>query len=147
VAYADQDHEAAGIAEQIQQGIAGGRQKPSDFAIFYRVNALSRAVEQALRRASIPYQMIRGQEFYQRKEIKDVLAYCQLVNNPRDDVAFERTVNNPPRGIGKKTIDRLNEHAYRVGLSLLDAARDAALVEGLSKAAAAKVQGFVSIVD
>ena len=99
--------------------IATGRRRPSDFAIFYRVNALSRAVEQALRRASVPYQMVRGQEFYQRKEIKDVLAYCQLVNNPRDDVAFERTVNTPPRGIGKKTIDRLNEHAYRLGMPLL----------------------------
>jgi DNA helicase-2/ATP-dependent DNA helicase PcrA len=147
VAYVDQDHEAAGIAEQIQHQIATGRRRPSDFAIFYRVNALSRALEQALRRASVPYQMIRGQEFYQRKEIKDVLAYCQLVNNPRDDVAFERTVNTPPRGIGKKTIDRLNEHAYRLGLPLLDAARDAALVEGLTKAAAAKVQAFVAIVD
>ncbi len=113
--------------------IAAGRRKPSDFAIFYRVNALSRVVEQALRRAQVPYQMVRGQEFYARKEIKDVLAYCQLVNNPRDDIAFERTVNTPPRGIGKKTIDRLNEHAYRHGMPLLEAARDAALVEGLPK--------------
>jgi DNA helicase-2/ATP-dependent DNA helicase PcrA len=146
-AYFDQDHEAAGIAEQIAAAIAAGRRRPSDFAIFYRVNALSRALEQALRRASIPYQMIRGQEFYQRKEIKDVLAYCQLVNNPRDDIAFERTVNTPPRGIGKKTIDRLNEHAYRLGVPLLEAARDANLVEGLTKAAAAKVLAFVGIVD
>ena len=146
-AYVDQDHEAAGIAEQISTAIAAGKRPPSDFAIFYRVNALSRALEHALRKASIPYQMIRGQEFYQRKEIKDVLAYCQLVNNPRDDVAFERTVNTPPRGIGKKTIDRLNEHAYRIGMPLLDAARDANLIEGLTKAAAAKVLAFVGIVD
>jgi DNA helicase-2/ATP-dependent DNA helicase PcrA len=146
-AYFDQDREAAGIAERIAAAIAAGRRRPSDFAIFYRVNALSRALEQALRRASIPYQMIRGQEFYQRKEIKDVLAYCQLVNNPRDDIAFERTVNTPPRGIGKKTIDRLNEHAYRLGLPLLEAARDANLVEGLTRAAAAKVHAFVGIVD
>jgi DNA helicase II / ATP-dependent DNA helicase PcrA len=146
-AYVDQDHEAAGIAEQIQTAIAAGGRRPSDFAIFYRVNALSRALEQALRRASIPYQMIRGQEFYQRKEIKDVLAYCQLVNNPRDDVAFERTVNTPPRGIGKKTIDRLNEHAYRFGMPLLDAARDVGSVDGLTKAAASKVLAFVGIID
>jgi DNA helicase II / ATP-dependent DNA helicase PcrA len=145
--YADQNHEAAAIAERIQNAIASGRRKPSDFAIFYRVNALSRVVEQALRRAKVPYQMVRGQEFYARKEIKDVLAYCQLVNNPRDDIAFERTVNNPPRGIGKKTIDRLNEHAYRHGMPLLEAARDAALVEGLPKATAAKVLAFVEIVD
>ena len=146
-AYVDQDHEAVGIAAQIQTAIAAGQRRPSDFAIFYRVNALSRALEQALRRASIPYQMIRGQEFYQRKEIKDVLAYCQLVNNPRDDVAFERTVNTPPRGIGKKTIDRLNEHAYRFGMPLLDAARDAGMVDGLTKAAASKVLTYVGIID
>ncbi len=145
--YADQNHEAAAIAEQIANAIAAGRRKPSDFAIFYRVNALSRVVEQALRRAKVPYQMVRGQEFYARKEIKDVLAYCQLVNNPRDDIAFERTVNTPPRGIGKKTIDRLNEHAFRFGMPLLEAARDAALVDGLTKAVAAKVLAFVEIVD
>jgi DNA helicase-2/ATP-dependent DNA helicase PcrA len=145
--YADQNHEATAIAERIQAAIAAGRRKPSDFAIFYRVNALSRVLEQALRRAQVPYQIVRGQEFYARKEIKDVLAYCQLVNNPRDDIAFERTVNTPPRGIGKKTIDRLNEHAYRFGMPLLEAARDAALVDGLPKATVAKVLAFAAIVD
>jgi DNA helicase-2/ATP-dependent DNA helicase PcrA len=145
--YADQNHEAAAIAERIASAIAAGRRKPSDFAIFYRVNALSRVLEQALRRAQVPYQMVRGQEFFARKEIKDVLAYCQLVNNPRDDIAFERTVNTPPRGIGKKTIDRLNEHAYRHGTPLLEAARDAALVDGLPKGTVAKVLRFVAIVD
>ena len=87
------------------------------------MNALSRALEKALRAAGVPYQMVRGQEFYARKEIKDVLAYCQLVNNPRDDMAFERTINTPPRGIGRKTIERLTEHAYRYGMPLLEAAR------------------------
>jgi DNA helicase-2/ATP-dependent DNA helicase PcrA len=145
--YADQDHEAAGIVEQIRTAIAAERRRPSDFAIFYRVNALSRALEQALRRAGVPFQMVRGQEFYARKEIKDVLGYCQLVNNPRDDMAFERTVNTPPRGVGRKTVERLGDHAYRLGRPLLDAARDALDVEGLSKAAAAKVLKFVAIVD
>ena len=68
--------------------------------MFYRVNALSRAVERTFRERRIPFQMVRGQEFYQRKEIRDVLAYAQLMNNPRDDLAFERTVNSPPRGGG-----------------------------------------------
>ncbi len=145
--YADQNHEGTALAERIRDAIASGRRKASDFAIFYRVNALSRVIEQALRRAAVPYQIVRGQEFYARKEIKDVLAYCQLVNNPRDDIAFERTVNTPPRGIGRKTIDRLNEHAYRHGMPLLEAARDARLVEGLTKAAAAKVLAFIDIVD
>ncbi len=147
VAYADQDKEAAGIAEQIHEAVDCGKRKPSDFAIFYRVNALSRALEKALRVAGVPYQMVRGQEFYARKEIKDVLAYCQLVNNPRDDMAFERTVNTPPRGIGRKTIERVTEHAYRYGTPLLEAARRAFEIEGLSKATYAKVASYVEIID
>src|SRR4051812_40111611 len=146
-AYADQDREASGIAEQIHAAVEGGQRKPSDFAIFYRVNALSRALEKALRAAGIPYQMVRGQEFYARKEIKDVLAYCQLVNNPRDDMAFERTVNTPPRGIGRKTIERITEYAYRYGLPLLEASRHAFEIEGLSKGTYAKVAAYVEIID
>lgn len=147
VAYADQDQEAAGIAERIKTEVESGRRSPSDFAIFYRVNALSRSIEKALRTAGIPYQMVRGQEFYARKEIKDVLAYCQLVNNPRDDIAFERTINTPPRGIGRKTIERISEHAYRRGAPLLEAARASFEIESLSKATAAKVAAFVEIID
>jgi DNA helicase-2/ATP-dependent DNA helicase PcrA len=147
VAYTDQDQEAAGIAGQIQETVESGRRTPSDFAIFYRVNALSRALEKALHTAGVPYQMVRGQEFYARKEIKDVLAYCQLVNNPRDDMAFERTVNTPPRGIGRKTIERITEHAYRYGTPLLEAARRAFEIEGLSKGTYAKVAAYVDIID
>jgi DNA helicase II / ATP-dependent DNA helicase PcrA len=147
IAYLDQDKEAADIAEQIRAAVAEGKRKPSDFAIFYRVNALSRSLEKALRVADVPYQMVRGQEFYARKEIKDVLAYCQLVNNPRDDMAFERTINSPTRGIGRKTIERLMEHAYRNGMPLLEAARAVWEIEGLSKGTAAKVAAYVAIID
>jgi DNA helicase-2/ATP-dependent DNA helicase PcrA len=147
VAYVDQDKEAADIAEQIRAAVEAGNRKPSDFAIFYRVNALSRSLEKALRASGVPYQMVRGQEFYARKEIKDVLAYCQLVNNPRDDMAFERTINTPTRGIGRKTIERLSEHAYRYGLPLLEAARAAWEIEGFSKGTAAKVAAYVEIID
>lgn len=147
IAYADQDREAADIAEQIRAAVEIDKRKPSDYAIFYRVNALSRALEKALRAAGVPYQMVRGQEFYARKEIKDVLAYCQLVNNPRDDMAFERTVNTPPRGIGRKTIERLTEYAYRYGTPLLEAARHAFEIEGLSKGTTAKVAAYVEIMD
>jgi len=147
VEYADQADEARSIAVQISTAIGSGRRKASDFAIFYRVNALSRVLESALREAGVPYQMIRGQEFYQRKEIKDILAYCQLINNPRDDQAVLRTINTPTRGIGRKTIDRLNEHAYRHGLTLLDAAREAAQIEGLAVRSAKKVASYVTLAD
>jgi DNA helicase-2/ATP-dependent DNA helicase PcrA len=147
ISYVDQDKEAADIAGQIRAAVDSGKRKPSDFAIFYRVNALSRGVEKALRMANVPYQMVRGQEFYARKEIKDVLAYCQLVNNPRDDMAFERTINTPVRGIGRKTVERLTEHAYRFGLPLLEAARAAWEIEGFSKGTAAKVAAYVEVID
>ncbi len=74
---------------------------------------MSRSLEFALREHGIPYQMVNGLEFYQRKEIKDVLAYLRLINNPRDDNALLRIINTPPRGIGKSTIDRLLAHAAR----------------------------------
>ncbi len=144
--YADQDQEASGIARQIREAIDSGQRRASDFAIFYRINALSRALERALRQERIPFQMVRGQEFFQRKEIKDVLAYCQLAANPRDDVAFERTINTPARGVGKKTVEQLAEHAYRIGAPMLHAARHADAT-GLPARTAKKVQAFVAIID
>ena len=147
VEYSTQDDEASSIAVRIATAIGSGQRRASDFAIFYRVNALSRGLERALREAGVPYQMIRGQEFYQRKEIKDVLAYCQLMNNPRDDQAVMRTINTPTRGIGRKTIDRLTDYAYRNGLTLLDAAREAADVEGIAARSAKNVAAYVALAD
>ena len=83
VTYATQKDEAEGIAARIAEAIHSGRRRPRDFAIFYRVNALSRAFEFALREPGVPYQMVNGLEFFQRKEIKDVLAYLHLLNNPQ----------------------------------------------------------------
>ena len=147
VQYANQDDEARGIAQRIAADVAAGRRRPRDFAIFYRVNALSRSLERALHEAGVPYQMIRGQEFYQRKEIKDVLAYCQLAVNPRDDQALLRAINTPARGIGRKTLERLAEHAYQCGGSMLDAARHASQVEGIAKPTAAKAMKFAGLID
>ena len=109
--YRTQKDEADAIAARIAGEIAAGRRRPRDFAIFYRMNALSRSFEFALREAGVPYQMVNGLEFFQRKEIKDVLAYLQLLNNPHDEVALLRVINTPPRGIGKTTIERLADHA------------------------------------
>ena len=92
--------EADAIAAQIANEVAAGLRRPRDYAIFYRTNALSRVFERALRSVSIPYQIVRGLEFYQRKEIKDVLAYLHLLNNPASDIAFLRVINTPPRRIG-----------------------------------------------
>ncbi len=145
--YATNKDEADDIAAQIATMIDSGRRRPRDIAVFYRVNALSRALEFALKDHSVPYQMVHGFEFYQRAEIKDVLGYLMLLNNPRDDVAFQRVVNRPARAIGKTTLDRLTEHANRYGLTLLEAAREAGLIESLGKKAPVNVAKFVSLFD
>ncbi len=147
VTYTDQKEEARQIAAEIAAAIRAGRRRGRDYAVFYRVNALSWPLEQALREQGVPFQLVRGVEFFQRKEIKDILAYLQLLNNPRDAVAFHRVINTPARGIGKTTLDRLDAHAVRRGLSLLDAARDAGSIESLAKSAAKKIQAFVALFD
>ena len=145
--YATQKDEAEGIAARILGEIHAGRRRPGDFAIFYRVNALSRAFEFALRDLGVPYQMVNGLEFFQRKEIKDVLAYLHLLNNPSDEVAMLRVVNTPARGIGKTTIGRLSDHAVRHGLLLLDAARQAGRVSSIGPRPAALLAKFVAMFD
>jgi len=92
-----------------------------DVAVFYRTNAQSRVLEDALRRASIPYLIVGGVRFYERREIKDVVAYLRLVVNPLDDVAFRRAVGAPARGVGRATLDRLAEVARGAGGGLLAA--------------------------
>jgi DNA helicase-2/ATP-dependent DNA helicase PcrA len=146
VAYATQKDEADGIAARIAADIQSGR-RPSDFAIFYRMNALSRAFEFAMRERGIPYQMVNGLEFFQRKEIKDVLAYLHLLGNPQDEVALLRVINTPPRGIGRTTIDRLADYATRNGLPLLEAARCAKRIESLGTRPAAMLLKFVALFD
>jgi DNA helicase-2/ATP-dependent DNA helicase PcrA len=139
--------EADWIANYIAGQVGGGRRRPRDFAVFYRMNALSRQLEHSLREYGIPYQMVNGVEFYQRKEIKDVLAYLHLLNNPRDGVAFLRIINAPPRGIGRTTVGHLIAHADTRGISLLEAAREAGMIAALPKRAAVAVARFVTMYD
>jgi len=145
--YATHKDEAQGIASHIFNEIRAGRRRPADFAVFYRINALSRSFEFAFRELGIPYQLVNGLEFFQRKEIKDVLAYLHLLYNPRDDVAFMRIINTPPRGIGKTTIGRLMEYAGARGLTLLDAARTAGEIPALGHRPAAMMEKFVRLFE
>lgn len=147
VHYATQLEEAAEIADRIAAQIESGRRRPADFAVFYRINALSRTLEMAFSARAIPYQLVHGLEFYKRKEIKDVLAFAMLTANPRDDVAFLRIVNVPPRGIGKQSIDRLQRHATRHRCTLLDAARQRADIASLGTRPAAQLGKFVALID
>ena len=147
VRYPTEKDEAEDIAAGIAGEIRAGRRRARDFAVFYRTNALSRAFEFALRDAGVPYQLVRGVEFFQRKEIKDLLAYLQLVNNPADELAFLRVINAPARGIGKATIERLGEHAARRGLTLLEAAPQVRQIDSIGKRPAARVGQFVECFD
>ncbi|MCH8830461.1 MAG: UvrD-helicase domain-containing protein, partial [Planctomycetes bacterium] len=140
-------HEAHAIAESIRRAVDNGERIWSDFAIFYRVNALSREVERALARNNVPFQVASGLAFYDRAEIKDVLAYLRLINNPRDETAFRRIVNTPRRGIGKTTVGRLAAWAETQGLSLLEAAGRAGEIDSLSKRSVTLVGAFAELLS
>ncbi len=111
-------HLVADLVEEITERHALRR---GQILVLYRTHAQSRAVEDGLRRAAIPYQLVGGVAFYERREVKDVLAYLRLLVNPRDDVAFARAVNTPKRGIGDTSVDRVRQFAASRGLSMLEA--------------------------
>ncbi|GAF68477.1 unnamed protein product, partial [marine sediment metagenome] len=141
---ADEHAEAAEAASLTARLRAEGT-RYSEVAVFYRVNALSRVLEEAFGKAGIAYQIARGVEFYNRKEIKDVLAYLRLLVNAADDISCRRIINVPPRGIGAATVKRLSAVAEGKGRSLLAACSDPAST-GLGKAAAAKVAAFARLI-
>ncbi|HEV8227647.1 MAG TPA: UvrD-helicase domain-containing protein [Methylomirabilota bacterium] len=116
----DESEEAGWVAQTVRS-LHGQGLGYSDVAVFYRTNAQSRVLEDALRRASIPYVIVGGVRFYERREIKDIIAYLRLVVNPADDVAFRRAIAAPSRGVGKATLDRLADAARARGVSLLAA--------------------------
>ena len=138
--------EAEGLAEEINKQVATGNRRYSDFAIFYRVNALSRLFETALARHQIPYQVAAGYSFFERAEVRDLIAYLRLIENESDDSAMERIINRPVRGIGNTTLLKLRNHAEKHGLSLFGAACDAINVNGLSGRSRKAVAGFVDLI-
>ena len=147
VAYPSPQDEAVDIADSIALAVQRGERKPSDFAILYRTNYLSRALEHTLRSSGVPYQIVNGHEFYQRREIKDVVAYLHLINNNADGVAFERVVNVPARKIGKVTLSRLRNWAQGKGMTMLEAARNVDQIESIKPAASAKLKSFVRMIE
>ncbi len=120
VRYRDDRHEADEVSDKIEtlgkKGVPYG-----DIAVLFRTNAQSRSFEEAFRRRKIPYELVGGMSFYERKEIKDSLAYLRLLTNPRDDVSFERIVNVPPRGAGAKSREAIAAAARKRGRSMLEA--------------------------
>jgi DNA helicase-2/ATP-dependent DNA helicase PcrA len=144
---ADDSDEAAWIAREVRSRLASGPERtPRDFVVLYRTNAQSRALEEAFRQEGIPYRIVGGQRFYERREVKDVLAYLRLVANPRDDDAFLRIVNVPRRGIGDTSVARLAEWARARRVPLLFAAESAEEIDeirGAASTALAKLGAMV----
>ncbi|MHC4743470.1 MAG: ATP-dependent helicase [Planctomycetota bacterium] len=131
---------AAAVEELLDKGAA-----LSDIAVFYRVNSMSRVLEEAFIRSRIPYQVVRGVEFYNRKEIRDILAYLKVIVNPEDEVALSRIINTPARGIGKVTIDRVRAYAANNRISLFEAIKKAENIDTLSAAAKGRLAAFADM--
>ena len=144
--FADEVEEANGIARTIRRLVHEQQHRWSDFAVFYRVNSLSRGIETALARQAIPCQVAAGVAFFERAEVKDLLAYLRLIFNPSDQTAFLRAVNTPPRGIGKTTQVRLAQWAQQSKCSLLEAAATADQIPGLARRSATALLKFARLI-
>lgn len=140
--YAEADMVASTIKGQVDYGKADY----SDYAILYRTNAQSRALEEKLLLRNIPYKIIGGQNFYQRKEIKDILAYLKIVCNATDDIAVERIINVPKRGIGATSIAKAKDFARAYGMNLYESLLDVKNIPGLERAAT-KIGKFTDLIE
>ncbi|GGE35910.1 DNA helicase PcrA [Streptococcus himalayensis] len=140
----DEQDEAVFIAKTIEEWHRTKNKPFKDFAVLYRTNAQSRTIEEALLKSNIPYTMVGGTKFYSRKEIRDVIAYLNLIANPSDNLSFERVVNEPKRGIGPGTVEKLRSFAQGRGISLLDAANDV-MSSGIKGKTAQAIWDFASL--
>lgn len=140
----DEREEARFVADTVMKNVAGGR-KMSDHAVLYRMNAQSSTIENAFIRAGIPYRIIGGLRFYERKEIKDALAYLTLINNTADNVRLRRIINEPKRGIGDTTLNNASEIAAGLGVSIFDVISNADSYPSLSRASS-KLMQFSSMI-
>ncbi|MBI4418196.1 MAG: UvrD-helicase domain-containing protein, partial [Ignavibacteriales bacterium] len=144
---ADDRDEGQAVVQMIQNETAHQKHQLSDIAVLYRTNAQSRAIEDELRRSGIPYVIVGGVRFYERKEIKDVLAYMRLLVNPKDAESLLRVVNYPPRGIGETTMERLALFAKERDLSLFDSLSVLEQVPGLTDRARGGLQHFRTLLQ
>jgi len=143
----DELEEADAVAQQIKELVDGGASLNS-IAVLYRVNSASRVLEEAFIRNKIPYQIVRGLEFYNRKEIRDMLAFLKILVNPDDKIALLRIINTPARGIGKTTIDKLGTYAVLHNITLFDSLKKVKDIDSLSAdGTRAKISAFVKMIE
>ena len=133
--------EVSFVIEEIVEMKKDGR-RYNDFTILYRTNAQSRLFEEGFLRYNIPYKVFGGMQFYQRAEIKDILAYLSVINNTRDGINLDRIINVPKRKIGDKTIEKIKNYAEEKGLSIYDSLKEAENISGLSSAVTEKLKEF-----
>jgi DNA helicase-2/ATP-dependent DNA helicase PcrA len=142
----DEADESQWVAHEITRLHDGGDVRWSDVAVFYRTNAQSRVIEESFLRAGVPYRVVGGTRFYDRKEVKDALAYLKAVVNPTDEVSVKRVLNVPKRGVGDQTVGRLDAYARGHGVTFVDALRrwdDA----GASARSARGIESFLNLLD
>lgn len=141
----DEYDEGRYIAEQINYLRREEYFKYSDFTVLYRMNSQSRAIEEILRREDIPYKIVGGLKFYERKEIKDIISYLRLIYNPSDNISLKRVINEPKRGIGKTSVDNVQEISERTGISMFEIIKNAEQYE-LNRLKANSME-FVSLIE
>ena len=142
----NENDEARYIVENLKSWIDQGNNR-QDAAVLYRSNAQSRVIESALLQFDIPYRVYGGQRFFERLEIKNALAYMRLILNCHDDVAFERVVNIPPRGIGERTVDAVREHARNISISMWSAAKAMIVDKNLNTRSANALAAFLNLIN
>jgi DNA helicase II / ATP-dependent DNA helicase PcrA len=145
----DGENEALFVADSVSRYLkkAGEEGKEPRVAVLYRINSQSRLLEEAMRRYQIPYQVVGGFSFYERAEIKDMISYLKLINNPQDSIALLRVINTPPRGIGKSTTETLERLSLETGMSLWSCIGEALERKLLPPRACAALAGFKELID
>ena len=138
---ADNEHEEGYfIANEINKRVDCKENTYSDFAILYRMNAQTRVLEQALLKSAVPYRILSGTKFFDRKEIKDIVAYLRIIENPNDSVSLRRVINEPKRGIGKTTMDKIDAVAYAKNVSAFEVAKSEEFAGAVGKSHAKTTQ-------
>lgn len=139
--------EGSFVASEIKRLIKEEGRTLNDFAILYRMNSQSRIFEETFRRGEIPYKIVGGLKFYDRKEIKDIMAYLKLVNNPLDDISLRRIINEPKRNIGDTTVEKVQTFANETGDCMYNTLLDAEFIPGISSRAIASINKFTGLIN
>jgi DNA helicase II / ATP-dependent DNA helicase PcrA len=145
--FSNYQDEAVYIAKAIKEFYLKGAYNYRDFAVFYRVNLQSRVLEEALRNGGLPYRVLGGISFYQRKEIKDIVSYMRLALNTGDNVSLRRVLNNPPRGIGASLLSKIENEAKKRSVALFDALKILLKADNLAAPAKSKLAEFVRMLN